>query len=137
VLRDDSFSLMTDHENVAQRAIEAWNTHEVGRVLECYTDDLVYRDPNTRGEVRGAAAFGRYLGKMFGLWEMHWHVDQVYPFRDAEGAAALWTATLKFRSGGDTIPVAGMDLTLVRDGRLSRNEVFFDRFAIAELLGRR
>ena len=127
---------MTNHESVAQRAIEAWNTHEVDRVLECYTDDLVYRDPNTRGEVRGAAAFGRYLGKMFALWEMHWHVDRVYPFSDAEGAAALWTATLKFRNGGEPVPVAGMDLTLVRDGRLSRNEVFFDRVAISELLGR-
>jgi ketosteroid isomerase-like protein len=128
---------MTDHERIAQRAIEAWNTHDVERVLSCYTDDLVYKDPNTNGEVLGAAAFGRYLGKMFSLWEMHWKVERVFPFRETEGAAALWSATLRPRSGGEPIPVQGMDLTFVRESRLSRNEVYFDRLAIAGLLGAR
>jgi len=40
-LRD---SLVTDF-------LGAWNSQDVERVLDCYTDDVRYRDPNTRGEV--------------------------------------------------------------------------------------
>lgn len=126
---------MTDHSAIARAAIEAWNTHDASRVLDCYTENLVYRDPNTNGEVHGADAFGRYLTKMFSLWEMHWEVKEVHPFRDIDGAAALWTATLRLRSGGKPITVQGMDLALIEDERLSRNEVYFDRMAIAGYLG--
>ncbi|MDH3845915.1 MAG: hypothetical protein OES69_18390 [Myxococcales bacterium] len=55
----------------------------------------------------------------------------MYPLRDTDGAAALWTATLRFRNGGAPIDVSGMDLALVENNRLSRNEVYFDRAAIA------
>lgn len=118
---------MTDHVAIARNAIEAWNTHSSEQVLSCYTTDLVYKDPNTRGEIRGAQVFGRYLEKMFTLWEMHWQVEAVHPFRDTDGAAALWTATLRLRAGGEATRISGMDLALVSDGKLSRNEVYFDR----------
>jgi hypothetical protein len=45
----------------AERPLEAWNTQDVDRVLSCYTDDVRYRDPNTRGDVEGSDAMGRYL----------------------------------------------------------------------------
>jgi ketosteroid isomerase-like protein len=41
--------------------VTAWNAHDVERVVACYTDDLVYLDPNTRGPVEGADAMRRYL----------------------------------------------------------------------------
>jgi ketosteroid isomerase-like protein len=54
---------MTDHSAIARAAIEAWNTHDASRVLDCYTEKLIYRDPNTSEEVHGADAFRRYLTK--------------------------------------------------------------------------
>jgi ketosteroid isomerase-like protein len=125
---------MTDHAAIARAAIEAWNTHSASRVLDCYTKTLVYRDPNTSGEIHGADAFERYLTKMFSLWEMHWEVKEIHPFRDVDGAAALWTATLRPRSGDKPVVVDGMDLALVENERLSRNEVYFDRMAIANYM---
>ena len=125
---------MADHTAIARAAIEAWNTHSASRVLDCYTKTLVYRDPNTSGEIHGADAFERYLTKMFSLWEMHWEVTELHPLHDVEGAAALWTATLRLRSGGKPVAVRGMDLALVENERLCRNEVYFDRMAIAEYL---
>ncbi len=35
-----------------------------------YTDDCVYRDPNTRGAVSGREALARYLTKLFRQWNM-------------------------------------------------------------------
>jgi ketosteroid isomerase-like protein len=125
---------MTDHTAIARAAIEAWNTHDAARVLYCYTKTLVYRDPNTVGEIHGADAFERYLTKMFSLWEMHWKVTEIHPLRDVDGAAALWTATLRLRSGGKPVDIVGMDLALVENERLCRNEVYFDRMAIADYI---
>ncbi len=42
-------------EALARHFLDAWNSQEVETVLSCYTDDLVYRDPNTRGSGIGQA----------------------------------------------------------------------------------
>jgi ketosteroid isomerase-like protein len=123
---------MDELEAIARKAIEAWNTHDVDQVLACYTPDLVYLDPNTRGELRGADAFRSYLGALFSAWKMEWRLRHVYPLSGALGAAATWTATLEPRGGAHpAVRVAGMDLALVQAGRIARNEVYFDRSALA------
>jgi ketosteroid isomerase-like protein len=126
-----------DHEHAvatAERFLEAWNSQDVDRVLGCYTPDVLYRDPNTLGFVEGHEALGGYLTSLFGQWEMHWSLREAYPLRDAEGAAALWRASLRPAGGGTTVEVEGMDLALVEGDRLCRNDVYFDRAALAPLL---
>jgi nuclear transport factor 2 (NTF2) superfamily protein len=119
---------------LAERLLESWNTQEVERVVDCYTADVRYRDPNTRGFVEGADAMRRYLTKLFDRWQMHWALREAYPLRDAEGAAVLWRATLRPRDGDTEVEIDGMDLALVEGDRLSRNDVYFDRAALAPLL---
>jgi hypothetical protein len=128
---------MIDHEQLARQVLEAWNSHDVERVVACYTPDLVYRDPGTRGEVRGADAFRRYLTKMFASWRMHWSSREVFPLDDGNGSAILWRATLTPVGGNTTVEVEGMDLAMLEGERLKRNEVYFDRAALAPLLGSR
>ncbi len=119
----------------AEKFLSAWNSQDVERVVACYTDDVVYRDPNTRGEVRGADALRRYLSKLFGAWRMRWSLREGYPLSDREGAAVLWHATLQPASSGSIAEIDGMDLVLVRGERIERNEVWFDRVALASLAG--
>ena len=114
--------------------ISAWNDHDVEAVVACYTDDLVYVDPNTRGAVEGADALRRYLTKLFDRWEMHWTVKQVFPLAGEDGSAALWRASLTSRETGKTAEVDGMDLVLIEGDRVKRNEVYYDRAALAPLL---
>ena len=54
---------------VAENFLSAWNSQDVERVVACYTDDVEYWDPNTRGVVKGADAMRRYLRKLFAAWE--------------------------------------------------------------------
>ena len=122
-----------NHEQIARQVLDAWNTHDVERVVAFYTPDLVYRDPNTLGEVRGADAFRRYLRKLFGAWRMHWSVREVFPLEGMSGAAILWHATLTPVGGETTVEVDGMDLAVLDGERLKRNEVYFDRAALASL----
>jgi ketosteroid isomerase-like protein len=115
----------------AEAVLSAWNHHDVERVLACYTEDCVYRDPNTRGAVLGQAALRRYLTRLFRDWRMHWSLREFFPFGDGSGGAFLWDATLTPAAGGATTAIAGMDLVLLHGDRLARNEVYFDRMALA------
>lgn len=118
---------------LAEAFLGAWNTQDVDCVLATYTDDLCYRDPNTRGPVEGAPAMRRYLTKLFAGWRMRWSLREAFLFEGGQGAAVLWRASFQRASGGATVDLDGMDLVHVRDGRLSRNEVYFDRAALAPL----
>lgn len=119
----------------AERFLSAWNSQDVERVVACYSPDGVYRDPNTRGEVRGADALRRYLTKLFGAWQMTWSFRHGYPLAHEDGAAVLWHATLRKKDGDQTVEADGMDLVLMKGERIQRNEVYFDRAILAPLLG--
>ena len=120
---------------VAERLFDGWNRQDVETVVACYTDDLVYVDPNTRGAVEGADAMRRYLGKLFGRWEMHWSLRELFPLADVDGAAALWHASFRKPGGERTVEADGMDLVLMDGDRVKRNEVYFDRAVLAPLVG--
>jgi hypothetical protein len=68
---------------------------------------------------------------------MHWSVREVFPLGDTEGAAVLWRATLTPRGGDATVEVEGMDLAVLAGERVTRNEVYFDRAVLAQLLAGR
>ncbi|OGO47706.1 MAG: hypothetical protein A2W34_07170 [Chloroflexi bacterium RBG_16_64_32] len=110
--------------------LTAWNSQDVDKVVSCYTADCVYWDPNTRGAVEGHEALRRYLTRLFERWTMHWSLREYFPFTDGDGGAFLWHAQLTPASGGKTAEIDGMDLAVIRDGRLSRNEVYFDRMVL-------
>jgi ketosteroid isomerase-like protein len=124
----------TDYERITHHVLEAWNSHDVGRLVACYTPDLVYRDPNTRGEVRGADAFRSYLTRLFASWRMHWTARQLFPLAGTDGVAALWQATLRPVGSDRTLEVEGLDLVVLDGDLVQRNEVYFDRAALMPLL---
>ena len=110
--------------------LDAWNRQDVDAVLACYTSDCIYLDPNTRGPVVGHDALRRYLTRLFEKWRMHWSMREFFPFGEGDSGAFLWHATLTPAHGGNTAEIDGMDLALVRDNLLYRNEVYFDRMAL-------
>ena len=114
----------------AAAVLSAWNDHDVEQVVACYTEDCVYRDPNTRGAIEGHAALRRYLTRLFRDWRMHWSLREFFPFADGGGGAFLWDALLTPATGGASTAISGMDLVVLRGERLARNEVYFDRMAL-------
>lgn len=118
----------------AEKFLGAWNTQVVEAVLGCYTEDVFYTDPNTRGAINGHEPLGRYLKKLFDNWTMTWALREAHPLEDGFGYAALWHATFKKPDGDKIVEADGMDLVIVRGDRISRNEVYFDRAALASLM---
>ena len=121
-------------DELKDRLIGAWNAQDVEAVVDCYTNDLVYVDPNTRGAVEGADAMRRYLTKLFGRWQMHWTVKETFPLAEVGGVAGLWRASFRLPGGSETVTADGMDLVLIEGDRVTRNEVYFDRAVLAPLL---
>ena len=119
---------------LAEEFLGAWNTQEVDRVLVCYTPDLEYRDPNTRGAVHGTDAMRRYLSKLFGRWQMCWSLREAYLFDGGRGCNVLWHATFHRPDSDTTVEIDGMDFVEMRGDRIARNEVCFDRAQLAPLL---
>jgi ketosteroid isomerase-like protein len=114
--------------------LDAWNSQEVERVLDCYTDDLRYRDPNTRGEVTGRGAMRHYLTRLFADWRMTWARREVFDLADCNGVAFLWHATFRRLGKPDVVvEIDGMDLVELDGERVARNVVHFDRSALAPL----
>ncbi len=115
---------------LSEKVLAAWNRQDVEGVIACYTEDCVYLDPNTHGPVEGRDSLRRYLTKLFAKWKMHWTLKEFHPFSEVSGGGFLWHATLTPTDGGRTVEVEGMDLVMLRDNLLRRNEVYFDRMAL-------
>ena len=120
---------------LAEEFLDAWNSQDVESVVSIYTDDVIYVDPNTRGPVKGADALRRYLKKLLGGWKMHWSLREAFLFEGGDCCAVLWHATFQLPDGGATVEADGMDLVIVRDDRVARNEVYFDHAILAPLMG--
>jgi len=115
---------------LSEKVLSAWNEQDVEKTVACYTEDCLYLDPNTRGHVQGRDALRRYLTRLFEKWTMHWTLREFHPFGAEKGGAFLWHASLTPVAGGPTAEIDGMDLVQLEDGRLKRNEVYFDRMSL-------
>lgn len=124
-----------ERERLITNFLDAWNAQDVERVVECYTEDVRYRDPNTRGYVEGRDALRRYLRKLFAAWQMTWHRREAFDLAGEEGVAFLWRATFRRSAEGPMVEADGMDLAVLRGSKLARNEVYFDRAVLAPLVG--
>jgi ketosteroid isomerase-like protein len=121
--------------DLAAKILAAWNGQDPYEVASMYTDDVTYRDPNTRGAVEGSDALRRYLSKLFSGWEMHWELrEDPLPHADGNGVTALWRASFRLPDGDQTVETEGMDLVVLDGDRISHNEVWFDRAALAPLV---
>lgn len=121
--------------DLAQQCLDAWTAQDVEAVVACYAEDVEYRDPNTRGHVKGRDALRRYLQKLFSQWTMTWTLREMFLFTGAQGGAFLWHATFKKPGGEKIVEADGMDLVIMEGDLLKRNEVYFDRAVLAPLLG--
>jgi ketosteroid isomerase-like protein len=122
--------------DVAEDFLAAWNSRDYERVAACYTENLVYRDPNTKGEIRDQPSFKRYLKKLLEAWDMTWTTREGFPLKDVGGYAFLWHAVIRRPDGKGEVEVDGMDLVVMDGNLITRNEVYFDRAVLAPLMGK-
>jgi ketosteroid isomerase-like protein len=117
----------SDLDDFATRFLAAWTTQNVDTVLACYTEDVVFRDPNTHGDILGVDQLRRYITKLFAGWIMTWSVREAHLFATGDGAALLWHATFTRVCESAVVEADGMDILVFKNSLVRRNEVYFDR----------
>ncbi|MCF8257205.1 MAG: nuclear transport factor 2 family protein [Flavobacteriales bacterium] len=106
------------------RWLSAWTGNRPQQLLEFYTNDAFYLDPANPEGLQGKAQMLPYFTKLLARnpdWE--WKAVEVIP--TAEGFTLKWQARIPV--GSSTLTLQGLDIVELRDGRISRNEVYFDR----------
>jgi hypothetical protein len=98
--------------------LAAWTAKDVAKLLTFYTEDVVYRDPQTAGGITGHDALRAYLEQLFGATPgMTYTPDEVW--RTDAGFCGRWYCDVE---GGGRL--RGFDLCVLRDERIALNEVY-------------
>jgi MOSC domain-containing protein YiiM len=117
----------------AERWLPAWSGNRPELLASFYSEDVFYADPAIPAGVRGREALLAYFRRLL-AHNPRW----VWTQRDAipleGGFLNLWHASIP--AGGRVLEVDGVCTVQLRDGKIARNEVFFDRSALLDALRR-
>jgi hypothetical protein len=111
----------------AERWLPAWTGNDPERLAAFYTDDAFYLDPAIPRGVRGREALLGYFRRLLAR-----NPDWVWTHTGSTplpgGFVNKWHATIPVADR--VVEVDGVCTVELRDGRIARNEVYFDRSAL-------
>lgn len=107
--------------------LPAWSGNRPEALLAFYADDAVYRDPSRPRGLRGWSALEPYFRKLLEAnpaWV--WRSVKIMP--TTGGFTLKWEARIPTPAG--EVVEQGLDIVEIANGRITRNEVYFDRSAL-------
>jgi hypothetical protein len=117
---------LADATLFATEWLEAWTGNEPERLLGYYAADAKYHDPANPHGLFGHAELRPYFTKLLAAnpdWV--WKAAEVIPTE--AGFVLKWSAGIPV--GLHTVHETGLDIVEVVDGKITRNEVYFDTSA--------
>lgn len=108
----------------ADEWLDCWTGNKPEKLLKFYTEDAFYLDPANTDGIKGKEPLEEYFKKLLKRnpdWV--WKVDEIIP--TAKGFTLKWKAEIPLSN--KTLTVFGLDIVELENGKISRNEVFFDR----------
>jgi hypothetical protein len=107
-----------------KRWLTAWTGNRPETLLEFYSGDAFYIDPAHPQGLKGHKQLRPYFTKLLAAnpnWK--WETIEVYPTQ--HGFILKWRANIPI---ADTVIIEyGMDIVELENGKVTRNEVYFDR----------
>ena len=119
-------------QEFASRWLPAWTGNDPERLASYYSDNCLYIDGSVPNGVKGKDQLIRHFSKLLGdNPEWVWTQLEAIPM---EGVFLnKWLARIPV--GSDTLEVVGVCLVQFdEDGKISRNEVYFDRSRLVEAI---
>ena len=114
--------MSVDIEDFNRRWLQAWTDKDAPRLLGFYSEDTLYRDPQTAAGITGHAALGAYLTGLFGATPpMRYDPDEVWA--TANGYCGRWYCTIT-PPDGPVSYMRGFDLVVLDGDRITLNEVY-------------
>ena len=123
--------------------LRAWNDHDVDRILENLTDDVVWIEPGLH--LRGKEAVAADLKDRFQAFpDLHIPVEDVQLFTsiDPPMLAYTWSTTMTMLGSRNGVPATGRKISLsgatvyiLRDGMISERRMTYDSLDLMQQLG--
>lgn len=117
---------MRDRESAeafCRRWLAAWTGNRPQALVEFYAEDCYYQDPGRPEGLRGHAQLRPYFDKLLARFP-DWVWEPVEVFPNQRGFCLKWQATIPM--GSERRTAVGLDIVEVADGKITRNEVYFD-----------
>jgi hypothetical protein len=111
--------------------LPAWERNRPEELIGFYSDDALYIDPANKEGLKGRDQIFPYFKKLLAA-NPNWKWELVEVFPTDIGFVAKWKATIPV--GAELITEYGMDIVEIERGRITRNEVYFDRSNVLEAL---
>ncbi len=109
----------------AEKWLPAWTGNNPELLADFYSEDAFYLDPAVPGGIKGKTALLAYFRKLLG-YNPNWVWTQLEAIPLEDGFLNKWLARIPV--GSKTVDVVGVCLVqLDGDGKIRRNEVYFDR----------
>lgn len=117
-----------DQAELLQEVLDAFNAHDLDRIMRCFTDDCVLdvpRGPDPWGarHIGRAAVRQAFAERFAGLPDVHYADDETWLCDGHAVSKWLLTGTTP---AGDVVRVQGCDLfDLAPDGRIQRKDSYW------------
>ena len=113
--------------------LDTWTGNQPDELLRYYHKEIFYLDPANPNGIYGQENLKEYLKKLLGHnpnWT--WKAKEVIPTK--KGCVLKWEAQIPIAD--DIITTEGLDIIEIKEQKIVRNEVFFDRSAWFKKLGK-
>jgi hypothetical protein len=116
---------VTEVREFAARWLPAWTGNDPELLASFYSEDAVYLDPAVPDGIEGKPALLAYFRKLLAR-NPEWVWEQIEGIPMQDGFLNKWRARIPVR--GKLIEAVGVCLVqLDAEGKIRRNEVYFDR----------
>jgi hypothetical protein len=109
----------------AESWLPAWTGNHPELLVSFYSEDAFYLDPGVPAGIKGKAALLAYFGKLL-AYNPDWIWTQIDSIPLEDGFLNKWQASIPV--GSQTLDIVGVcSVQLDSEGKIRRNEVYFDR----------
>ncbi len=114
--------------------LAAWTGNDPDTLISYYDENALYSDPAHRDGLQGKAEIRKYFIKLLDVYrDWKWQPIEVFPI--ASGAIVKWECTIPVHS--EIIHEIGLDIVEIKNNKITRNEVFFDRTRLVASIEKR
>jgi len=123
------------HGDEASKFCESWLNSWTGNqpkiLITFYSDDAFYCDPTAKQGFKGHETILPYFTKLLNNnpdWK--WSAEEIIPTE--RGFVLKWKAVIPVRT--KEIVEYGVDIVEVKNGKITRNEVYFDTYSLITMI---